>query len=325
MVDMKNELALWQFIADRLSEQQESVMLLVVAESSGSSPGRPGFKMAVTRDKLLGSVGGGEMEVRLVDLGKERLENEIDDPLLKPQIHRKNSPYASGMICSGEQSVILRRLDLHDLGTVNEIASALKDCQPITIRISNSTFQIIEEKLGDPKFCFEPQNESEFLFEEKLGYANKLFVVGAGHCALALTELASKMDFHVSLFDDRPDLNTLAKNSFAHEIHIIESYEKIGEYILSGENHYVVVMTLGYKFDEIVIRALFDRDFKYFGVLGSKAKMAALLGDLHREGFDKIRLDNIHTPIGLEINSQTPEEIAVSIAAEIIAVKNTKG
>ena len=134
----------------------------------------------------------------------------------------------------------------------------------------------------------------------------------------------SKMDFHISLFDDREDLNTLAKNEFVHEKKIIETYEKIGDFIESGKNVYVVVMTLGYKFDEIVIRNLLDKNFKYFGVLGSKAKMKTLLRNLENEGFDKEKLARIHTPIGLHINSRTPEEIAVSIAAEIIAVKNSK-
>jgi xanthine dehydrogenase accessory factor len=133
----------------------------------------------------------------------------------------------------------------------------------------------------------------------------------------------AKMDFHISLFDDRSDLNTLAKNEFVHEKRIIDSYENIGDFIESGANVYVVVMTLGYKFDEIVIRQLFDKNFKYFGVLGSKAKMKTLLKSLEKEGFDKEKLKEIHTPIGLKINSRTPEEIAISIAAEIIAVKNS--
>ena len=161
--------------------------------------------------------------------------------------------------------------------TVREIISALENHSIESSQISDSTFQISEEppKGGTQNFDFrfEQQDENEFFFEERLGYKNKLFIVGGGHCALALSELMSKMDFYISLFDDRPDLNTLAKNEFVHSKTIIESYEEIGEYISSGENIYVVVMTLGYKFDETVIRKLFDKDFKYFGVLGSKAKM----------------------------------------------------
>ncbi|MEO7674261.1 MAG: XdhC family protein, partial [Pyrinomonadaceae bacterium] len=146
---------------------------------------------------------------------------------------------------------------------------------------------------------------------------------GGGHCALALSELMSRMDFHISIFDDRPELNTIEKNRFAHTIEIIDGYEAIGKLIPAGSNIYVVVMTLGYASDEVVIRSLIDKDFKYFGVLGSKAKMAVLLKALENEGSPVQRLARIHSPIGFPINSHSPEEIAVSIAAEIISVKNS--
>ncbi len=171
-------------------------------------------------------------------------------------------------------------------------------------------------------FKFERGGEGRFVYEEKLGFKHKLFIVGGGHCALALSEIMSKLDFRISLFDDRADLNTLAENEFAHEKKTVESYEKIDEYIAPGANVFVVVMTLGYRFDEIVIRRLIDKDFEYFGVLGSRAKMKTLLKALEKQGFDKERLEKIRTPVGLPINSRTPAEIAVSIAAEIIAVKN---
>ncbi|MFN2392212.1 MAG: XdhC family protein [Pyrinomonadaceae bacterium] len=320
---MKKESEIWQFAAERL-KQNELVMLLVVVESSGSSPGRKGFKMAVAEDDLRGSIGGGVMEINLVELAKERLKTSQNETLIKPQIHQKNSLSASGMICSGKQTVIFYKLNPNNLTTVREIIRALKNHQSKILQISNSKFQIAENQSIEFDFRFEQRNENDFLFEEKLGFKNNLFIIGGGHCALALSELVSKMDFHISLFDDRPNLNTLAKNEFIHKKRIIESYEKIDEFVSSGANTYVVVMTVGYKTDEIVIRKLLDKNFKYFGVLGSRAKMATLLKNLRKEGFAAERLDKIHTPIGLKINSQTPEEIAISIAAEIIAVKNAK-
>jgi xanthine dehydrogenase accessory factor len=134
----------------------------------------------------------------------------------------------------------------------------------------------------------------------------------------------SKMDFYISLFDDRPGLNTIEKNEYADAIKIVDSYERIGDHIPSGVNAFVVVMTLGYKTDESVIRGLIHKEFKYFGVLGSKAKMSTMFRSLREDGISDNRLNNIHTPVGLPINSRTPEEIAVSIAAEIISVKNGK-
>ncbi len=278
--------------------------------------------MAVAEDEICGSIGGGVMEVKLVETAKFKIQNskfKIDSEIIE-QVHRGKSLNSSGMICSGKQTVIFFKLNSNYLKTIREIIRILKTYQPKVLQITSNNFQLVENQLENYKF--ELRGENDFLFAEKLGFKNKLFIVGGGHCALALSDLTSKMDFYITLFDDRPNLNTVAKNKFIHEKFIIESYEQIGNFILSGANHFVVVMTLGYKFDEIVIRKLIDRDFKYFGVLGSRAKMQTLLKDLRKEGFPAEKIDSIHTPIGLQINSQTPEEIAVSIAAEIIAVKN---
>ena len=322
---MNKELEIWRFAAEKL-EQNELVVLLVVAESSGSSPGRHGFKMIVARDNLCGSIGGGVMEVNLAEQARATLSaaSESAAASVKLQTHRKNSANPSGMICSGEQTVIFFKLDPSYLKTVEEIIDALEKNTTKIVRITQDKFNLrILKKEEQPKGWTQNDDSADFVYEEKLGHANKLFIVGGGHCALALSELMSKMDFHISLFDDRPGLNTLDKNKFVHRQNIIESYENIAEFIPGGEDHFVVVMTLGYKSDELVIRKLLGREFKYFGVLGSKAKMKTLLKELEKDGFTRAQLDKIRTPIGLPINSRTPEEIAVSIAAEIIAVKNS--
>jgi len=319
---MRKEIEIWKFAAERL-EQNQTVILLIVAESAGSSPGRQGFKMVVAEDEMCGSIGGGVMEVRLVEQAKaksKKAKGKIDSEIVE-QVHQKNSPHSSGMICSGKQIVIFFRLDPAHLNTIATIIEALEKHESKILRISSDEFGVFPPS-ATTNFRFEQKGENEFLFEQKLDFKNQLFIVGGGHCALALSELMSKMDFNISLFDDRPDLNTLAKNKFVHRKQIIDSYEEIGEHIPSGIYNFVVVMTLGYKSDETVIKKLFDKDFKYFGVLGSKAKMKTLLRNLEKEGLAKERLAQIHTPIGLPINSRTPEEIAVSIAAEIIAVKN---
>ena len=326
---MHKELELWQFVGERLA-RNESVILLIVAESSGSSPGRQGYKMAVGADgELCGSIGGGVMEVNLVKQSREILSeprasvSNLFEPL-KDQIHRKGVSNSSGMICSGKQTVIFKLLGPQNSKTVDTVVDALKCKRPDTVFISPIELSIKPPRYGvlSDDFHFERITESDFVYEEKLGFKNDLYIVGGGHCALALSELMSKMDFHISIFDDRPDLNTIEKNDFVHDIWVIKSYEQISDAIPSGPNIYVVVMTLGYKSDETVIRELLDKDFKYFGVLGSKAKMATLMKELRNEGFDREKLERIHTPIGLPINSRTPEEIAVSIAAEIISVKN---
>jgi xanthine dehydrogenase accessory factor len=323
---MQKDLEIWRFAAEKL-KSNGPVMLLVVTESSGSSPGRQGFKMIVAQDDLCGSIGGGVMEVELAEQARAILSavSESASPSIKQQTHRKNASNPSGMICSGEQTIVFFKLNISYLKTVGEIIEALEKNEPKILRITHDEFSVREQPEGwtQNQGWNHNKDSTEFIYQEKLGQANKLFIVGGGHCALALSELMSRMDFYISLFDDRPGLNTLDKNKFVHRQNIVESYENIADFILGGEDHFVVVMTLGYKSDELVIRKLLDREFKYFGVLGSKSKMKTLLKELEKDGFTRAQLDKIRAPIGLPINSRTPEEIAVSIAAEIIAVKNS--
>jgi len=316
-------LTLWHFLAKRLKAQQK-VALLVVVESIGSSPGRVGFKMAIdTEGALCGSIGGGIMEIKLVELAKARMAQAISNPLLKRQIHRKTaSQDQSGMICSGEQGVVFLEPAGEDLPTVRAIIRCLKQNKPAILQITEQGFRVLQNRKNEQTFYFERQPNQAFLFEENLGFKNQLYIIGGGHCALALSELMSKLDFHITLFDDRAELNTFAKNRFVHQKLTLDTYENIGEFIPSGNDVYVVVMTVGYRTDEVVIRQLLGKNFRYFGVLGSQAKMKTLLDQLRGEGVPEAQLARIYAPIGIPINSRTPEEIAVSVAGEIIQIKN---
>ena len=127
-------------------------MLLIVAESSGSSPGRAGYKMAVADDgELRGSVGGGAMEVQLVEQAKEMLAAPpVGDSrsALREQVHRKDVPNSSGMICSGRQTVILKQLTEADLSTVERIHDAVTQGQNQLLNISRQGFSITPPEGG---------------------------------------------------------------------------------------------------------------------------------------------------------------------------------
>ncbi|MEO6132442.1 MAG: XdhC family protein [Saprospiraceae bacterium] len=324
---MKKNLALWQFIAVRLKTDQH-VMLLLVAESSGSSPGRQGFKMAVGEDhNFAGSIGGGIMEVKLVELAKEMLGKKITGPQIKKQIHRKNVPHdQSGMICSGEQTVIYIRLEQYHLPEVNKIISLMCKYGSAHLHINSdgktTVFNIANGITNSPAIHFEKMGENEFTWKEHIGYKQQLYIVGGGHCALALSELMAKFDFYIHVIDDRPNLNTLDQNIFAQEKHFIETYESISDLIPSGPDVYVVIMTFGYRSDMVVMLKLASKTFTYLGLLGSESKVNALKEELKKNNYPGTLLESMHAPIGLKINSRTPEEIAVSIAAELIKVKN---
>jgi xanthine dehydrogenase accessory factor len=179
-----------------------------------------------------------------------------------------------------------------------------------------------EDEVPEVDFLFEKDKSSEFIYREKTGYKNKLIIAGGGHCSLALSRIMSDMDFYIHVFEERAALNTLEENSYAHEKSIVESYQELETLIQDGKNHFMVLMTFGYRTDDLAIRALLQKDFGYFGILGSGKKIEKMFSGYIAEGISEERLKKIYAPIGLAIHSQTPGEIAVSIAAQIIQVKN---
>jgi xanthine dehydrogenase accessory factor len=320
------------FIAEKI-RANESVVLLQVVESIGSSPGRMGFRMAVAFDaksgksSLEGSIGGGIMEQKLVALAVARLREGRSEGLLKRQIHRKNAPQdQSGMICSGEQTVLFYNLKADDLPIIEQILADLS-VYPRKYRDVPTEGSLFLSK-DEIKYVSGDSNSDvkhwkQGVYVESLGFKNHVYIVGGGHCSLALSrQMRLLKSFKIHLFDDRSDLNTFENNEFAHEKRVVD-YAEIPDLIPESDNIYVVLMTVGYRSDEQILRSLSTKNVKYLGMLGSRAKVETMLENLKNDGFSADFLQKIHAPIGLDIKSQTPEEIAVSIAAEIIKVKNS--
>jgi xanthine dehydrogenase accessory factor len=211
-----------------------------------------------------------------------------------------------------------------DAGAIWQIINCLQQNKNGSLQLSPAGLQVTEDRIPDTDHRFSMQSESDWVYEEKLGYKHRLLVIGGGHCALALCRIMSQMDFYIQVFDDRADLPTLEQNIYAHETNIVHDYQELQQRISSGNNCYVVVMTVGYRTDDVTIRALLGKSFRYMGILGSKAKIDQLFTTYRQDGVPEETLLRMHAPIGLSIKSETPEEIAVSIAAEIIQAKNTK-
>jgi len=165
-------------------------------------------------------------------------------------------------------------------------------------------------------------SDDDWTYQEKIGYKNILTIIGGGHCSLAFSNLMRQMDFYIKVYDKRKDLKTMLENNTAHEKHVLTEYNELAHLVSPGQNHYVVIMTFGYRTDDEALRALLHKEFRYLGLLGSKSKVEKMFGDYRKENIDEHLLQRIHTPIGIPIKSQTTEEIAISIAAQIICEKN---
>lgn len=299
------------------------VLLLYVVESRGSSPGRQGFFMIVNAlGEMEGSIGGGIMEHKFTEMARERLRQGERVVSLRRQVHDKEAVKdQSGMICSGEQTILLYGLRIEDFVAVKALVMSLEEFRNGLLRLSPEGLRFsLSAPLED--FVFVKRSEEDWVYVEKTGYKDRLYVVGAGHCALAFSRLMRTMDFYITVFDHRPDLETLARNEYAHERVLVKGYEELGGLIVPGrQHHYVVVMTQGYRTDDCAMRVLLPMEFRYFGLLGSKVKVAKMMDGYRAEGMAEEWLGRVRAPAGLSIHSQTPEEIAVSIAAEIVGVK----
>ncbi|MVN78513.1 XdhC/CoxI family protein [Hymenobacter sp. HMF4947] len=311
------DLPAWTLAADALRTGRLAALLCVV-QSEGSSPGRQGFKMVVTAEAVAGSIGGGIMEHKWVELARQRLREGDSTPLLRPQIHRREAPAdRSGMMCAGEQEVLLWPLQVADLPVVEAIETALQDLGGGAWEVSAATG--LHRTTEVPGAFYDYQPGPAWRYREQLGFRDQLTIVGGGHVSLALSQLAANLEFEITVLDDRPDLPTLSANHFAHHRRQV-NYETLA--LPPGPHHYVVVMTVGYRTDAVALRQLLGHSYRYLGVMGSATKVAELRRVLREEGFAEANLARLRGPIGVQINSRLPEEIAVSVAAELIRVRN---
>lgn len=315
----------WEQLLDELKADHR-VVLLYVLESFGSSPGRQGFKMFVSESgRLCGSIGGGIMEYKLVEWCKAEWLKKNFKPFAKRQVHQSNiKKDKSGMICSGEQTVAFYALDKTSISLCESVLENIENqCfGSLFLNEENISFQQ-SISLGD-KFVAEIKSETTWSVKEDLGFKSKLFVVGGGHVGLALSKLASQLDFKVVVLDDRDGLNTVEMNKNAHFIKV-PTYQQIERFIPEGKHHYVVLMSFGYRTDKVILKRLIGREYNYLGMMGSKAKVEVLFEELKQEGVGEELIRQVYSPIGLPIHSKTPEEIAISILAELIQVKNADG
>jgi xanthine dehydrogenase accessory factor len=290
-----------------------------VLESKGSSPGRRGFLMSVNAaGEMEGSIGGGIMEHKFTELAKERLRQNEKILAVKRQVHDKEAlKDQSGMICSGEQTNLLYSLQPSDKPVLEKIITSLEQHRHGCLSLSPNGIAFAEQPPASD-FYFKLISETQWQYREKTGFRNRLYIIGGGHVALAFSRIMRTMDFYIVLFDDRRGLDSLRRNDFVHERILLHDYRELNGLVQAGETHYVAVMTQGYRTDDQAVRTLLPLNFRYFGLLGSKAKVEKMLAAYRSEGMTEERLQRLSAPAGLAIHSQTPEEIAISIAAEII-------
>ena len=164
----------------------------------------------------------------------------------------------------------------------------------------------------------DPQNPGDFVKDFKT--TTDAYIFGGGHVALALDPVLRHIDFETTIIDDRADYANQERFPASRTI-VCENFDHCFDEIEPDDDSFLIIVTRGHRGDLAVLRQALRKPHAYLGMIGSRHKNSILFEQLLKEGFTQEELDRVHTPIGLEIKSETPEEISISIAAEMILVR----
>jgi xanthine dehydrogenase accessory factor len=177
-------------------------------------------------------------------------------------------------------------------------------------------------KRGDEDSLYIEKNGLQTMIVERFLPKRRMFIFGGGHIALPLSHVASMLKFDVVVYDDRPMFAN--KERFPDAEVICESFDKIDDLVTFRPSDYVAIVTRGHKHDEDCLRAVLKSFPYYVCMIGSRRMVAIVRKKMEEEGFDPELIERLHSPIGLAIGAVTPEEIVISILAEVVKERRMK-
>lgn len=161
------------------------------------------------------------------------------------------------------------------------------------------------------------------VFRERVGRPSKLIICGAGHVSIPIIKMGKMLGYQVSVVEDRPKFADHARAVKADQVYC-EPFEEGLVKIKGDSDSWFVIVTRGHRYDTDCLRAILKKPHAYIGMMGSRRRTAIVKKQLIEEGSDQELVESVHTPIGLKIGAETPEEIAVSIMAEMIQIKHAR-
>ena len=313
-------------LMEKLKEQismGNACYLVALIESEGSTPRSSGAFMLVNKNGFVaGTVGGGGMEYAAV----LEAQNKLVEGETKSFLKRYDLTTAAGMACGGYCSLQFCYLPaVQETDMLAEyILFRLKGKYPWWLLIPLGEGDIrVEEGLFIKKHKGFYEQDGKEYYAEQYNYDGRVFIFGAGHVARELVPLLSHLGFKCVVIDDREEFAKPEVFTTAHKV-LLADYTKLNEVCRLNCMDYAVVMTRGHVHDANCERFLLTTPVPYIGVMGSKNKAKLARETLLSEGYSEKQLARIKTPIGLDIGSETPAEIAVSIAAQLIEVRSKR-
>lgn len=304
----------------------QRVVLCTILASSGSSPRGAGARMAVFADgTTMGTVGGGQVEYLATQEALEVLES--GNTVIRSFDLAPAQVASIGMICGGKVTIYYQLLTEEELPILLQMEKSLGTDENawLYLRINNGRveeFRVVsgEEALADPEhYCAKAvfSNGEIVEYYEPIMRAGRVYIFGGGHVGQALVPVLAGVDFRVTVYDKRKELATKEHFPCAEEV-IYGDYEHIFDKVTLKPSDYVVIMTPGHESDYALLEQVLRYETTYVGCIGSRHKIAKTQALLRDAGISEERIKSVHSPIGLPIGAQTPAEIAICIAAEMI-------
>jgi xanthine dehydrogenase accessory factor len=311
--------------------------IVTVVEKTGAAPRDKGAKMFVAADgAIFGTIGGGSVEAFACS---EALRRQGEDlPVVIPYRMEGARVEDEGMLCGGDvtllmEPVLARHRDLYErIGF-----SRKRGWKAVLITrfrggaYSKSLFDGQETLWGDHLesellHTFKafigrrgPIVSGDFVIEPIEPIAD-LIIFGAGHVSLFVARMAKMVHFNVTVVDDREEFANAERFPEADHI-VVGGFSSVFEGLQFSEETYAVIVTRGHKYDAVVLEECLKRPGRYIGMIGSARKVRMVMDYLREKGFSDGDLAGVHAPIGIDIHSETPEEIGVSIVAELIQAR----
>lgn len=317
----------------------EALVLVTVTASSGATPRGAGARMLVGKDgRICGTIGGGAVEYRSEQIALQVLEKKVsgqqDFSLTREDVQNL------GMICGGDVKVFFHYIpegDPDTLSLVREAQLLLETGEALWLLSdisSGGTLSLYTKKKGicgksvpdwvlsrlprQPKLL---QQDGESYCVEQINGSGRVYIFGCGHVSQELEPVLTHVGFRCVVMDDRSEFARRELFPTAEEVKLVD-FGKIDDFVTIGEEDYVCIMTRGHAFDTVIQAQVLKCKPCYVGVIGSRKKAAGVRQVLKTEyGLTDAQLDLVTTPIGVDIDAETPAEIAISIAGQLIQVR----
>ena len=298
----------------------EPVVLATVVTTKGSTPREVGAKMLITSQVQVGTIGGGAGEAKVFQQALEILATGHKQLV---EINLLGALGQSEGICGGIMEVWIERWQGDEaIALIQEILTSLKAGQSITLLtpLVQNQAPYLFPAFPEPSENITPSSNT---FREKISPPPTLLIVGAGHCGIALAKVAHFMGMKIIVVDDRP--------AFAHPdkfppdtLVIVDVVDKILDQLKTLEHLYIALVTRNYEQDIAALRSLGNflagSSWQYLGIIGSIKRIKLVQQHLKTGGYNLQNFPHTYAPLGLDIGALTPEEIAVSICAEILKI-----